>query len=45
MGVGVPPCRLHIEQFLNGMAVAFQGLQAIIGILTLVSFQNAVTLA
>mmetsp|Transcript_22428 Transcript_22428/g.37505 ORF Transcript_22428/g.37505 Transcript_22428/m.37505 type:complete len:149 (-) Transcript_22428:146-592(-) len=36
---------LHIEQFLNGMAVAFQGLQAIIGILTLVSFQNAVTLA
>jgi len=36
---------LHIEQVLNGMAVAFQGLQGLLGILTLVSFQNAVALA
>jgi transmembrane protein 216 len=36
---------LHIEQVLNGLAIGFQGLQALLGIFSMYSFQSAAWLA
>jgi hypothetical protein len=32
---------LHIEQVLNGLAVGFQGLQALLGLFNVYAFQSA----